>query len=193
MCAARLPVRCDCCDLSSLKGRGRVKAGFRGFAWWLGVRDWRLLFPGSCHSWPGGRVKDRAEPGRRGGAGGVLDAAGREPDNRAAGNGSRGGAGYRLSAVPCPGLPVRAVPLAAVIPSRDPRPGPGGMGRVRVRGGQAGSIRSAPAPPGRRGRQIAASRLPRPGKLFMPAALRGRGGGPPGSGRARRAGRRTPG
>lgn len=42
--------------------------------------------------------------------------------------------------------PVRAVPLAAVIPSRVPAVA-GGMGRVRVRAdGQAGSIKRAPAP-----------------------------------------------
>ena len=47
------------------------------------------------------------------------------------------------------GLAVRAVPLAAVIPSRVPGRGRGRMGRVRVRrGGPAGSIKGAPAPPG---------------------------------------------
>ena len=75
---------------------------------------------------------------------------GREPDDQAAGNGSRGACGgIRLfRSVPmirC--YPVRAVPLAAVIPSRLPA-GAGGMGRVRVRaGGQAGSIKRAPVPP----------------------------------------------
>jgi hypothetical protein len=50
-------------------------------------------------------------------------------------------------------LSVRAVPLAAVIPSPGPGRGRGGMGRIRVRGGgQAGSIKLAPAPR-RRGRQ----------------------------------------
>ena len=55
------------------------------------MRDWRLVFPGSCQGpWrTAGRVKDRAEPGRRGGAGGVLEATGREPDDVAAGNRSR--------------------------------------------------------------------------------------------------------
>jgi hypothetical protein len=32
-----------------------------------------------------GQVKDRAEPGRRGGAAGVLEVIGHEPDDRAAG------------------------------------------------------------------------------------------------------------
>jgi integrase len=51
---------------SSLKEWGRVNGGLPGFYGVLGVRDWPLLFPGSCHvrgEWAG-RVRDRAEPGR---------------------------------------------------------------------------------------------------------------------------------
>src|SRR5690349_13289099 len=72
------------------------------------------------------------------------------------GNGSRDPAGdirlFRF--VPMVGSAVRAVPLAAVIPSRSRRPGgpEGRMGRDRVRrGGQAGSIKGAPALPGEGG------------------------------------------
>ena len=132
-----------------------VVAGF----WWLGgMRDWRLLFLVAAMSWrAAGQVKDRAEPGRRGGAGGVLEVTGRAPDDLAAGNGSRGRcAGIRLSSVPSPGLPVRQCRwLQSSL--RVPRPGAGLHGAVRVRGGgQAGSIKTTPAPPcdGRRGRQI---------------------------------------
>jgi hypothetical protein len=47
-----------------------------------------------------------------------------------------------------PGLPVPAVPLAAVILRVSPAVARG-MGRVRItRGGQVGSIKLAPAPPG---------------------------------------------
>src|SRR5213596_918461 len=53
---------------------------------------------------------------------------------------------------PMAGSAVRAVPLAAVISSRVPGRGRGRMGRVRVRGGgQAGSIKGAPALPGEGG------------------------------------------
>jgi len=53
---------------------------------------------------------------------------------------------------PMSGFPVRAVPLAALIPSPGPGRGPGGMGRsASVKGGQAGSITGAPAPEDRGG------------------------------------------
>src|SRR5262249_18133130 len=149
-----------------------------------------------------GQVKDRAEPGRVSGAAGVLEVTGREPDDGAAGNGSRGSCGVfgcsGPSHVRC--LPVRAVPLAAVIPSRVPA-GAGGRGAGPRQGrGQAGSIKRAPAPPvtaaGPTTRRPRA--WPLAGRLFMPPAgpgspavsLRGSGTG---SGSARRAGRRTPG
>jgi hypothetical protein len=98
-----------------------------------GVRDWRLVFPGSCHvrgERPGGSRTGRS-PAAGGGAGGVLEVTGGEPDDLAAGNGSRGPcAGYAvvLMSVPFPGHPVRAVPLAAVIPSRVPGRGRGAWG-----------------------------------------------------------------
>jgi len=43
-------------------------------------------------------------------------------------------------------LPVRAVPLAAVIPSRVPGRGRGAWGGPRQRSGQAGSIKGVPRP-----------------------------------------------
>ena len=91
-----------------------------------------LLFPRSCPWRAAGRVRDRAEPGRRGGAGGVLEAACGEPDDQAAGNGSRG---------PCRGIRLfRCVPMFRCYPGAGsaagcshpfacPRPWPGGMGR----------------------------------------------------------------
>jgi hypothetical protein len=84
-----------CLFVSSLKVRGRVNGGFAGLWRSAGVRDWRLLFPGSCdvHGERLGGSRDRAEPGRCGGAGGVLEVASWEPDDRAAGNGSRGACG----------------------------------------------------------------------------------------------------
>ena len=102
------------------------------------MRDWRLLFPGSCQCpWrAGGRVRDRAgarPPG--GGAGGVLEAAGREPDDgaRETGAGGRAG-GIRLCVQvrPVVGVWRAAVPLAAFIPSRVPAMA-GAHGAVCVR------------------------------------------------------------
>src|SRR6266700_2586889 len=76
---------------------------------------------------------------------------------------------------PSHGHPVRAVPLAAFIPSRVPGRGPGGMGRVRVRGAvRRGQSRLAPAPPGDCGgaEDLATSRLAAgQEELFMPPAL----------------------
>src|ERR1039457_6602438 len=56
------------------------------------MRDWSLLFPGSCRClWrAAGQVKDRGAARPRSGAGGGLEGAGRGPDELAAGNGSRG-------------------------------------------------------------------------------------------------------
>jgi hypothetical protein len=72
---------------------------------------------------------------------------------RETGAGGREGHIRLFRSVPWFGSAVRAVPLAAVIPSR--AAGPGGRGRmgwVRVRrGGQAGSIKGAPALPGEGG------------------------------------------
>ena len=93
-----------------------------------------------------------------------------------------------------------AVPLAAFIPSHAPA-GPGVHGAVRVRaGGQAGSIKTPPAPPGGGGAENrATSRLAagqescscRVCRRRSPAA-RPQGPGP-GSGSARRASRSRPG
>src|ERR1035441_1256938 len=111
----------------------------RGFWLGAGVRDWRLLFPGSCHV-RGERLAGSGtgrSTAASGGAAGVLEAASREPDDGAAGNRSRGGwggFGFAFGSVPWSGL-VRAVPLAAVIPSRVPGRGRGRMGRGRGRGG----------------------------------------------------------
>jgi hypothetical protein len=119
----------------------------------------------------------------------------------AAGNGSRGVRGYWVVQVrPMSGLPVRAVPLAAVIPSRVPGRGPGGMGRsaseVAVRRGQS-RRRPRCRMTGGGADNSAASRLAAgQGKLIMLPALRGSpaaGDRGTGSGSARRAGRRRPG
>jgi len=52
---------------------------------WLPVSLAAAMFLGRL----AGRVKDRAEPGRGGGAGGVLEAPGRALDDMAAGNRSQ--------------------------------------------------------------------------------------------------------
>src|SRR5262249_3431565 len=148
-----------------------------------------------------GQVKDRAEPGRVSGAAGVLEVTGREPDDGAAGNGSRGACGVCVcsgpSRVRC--VPVRAVPLAAVLPSRA-RAGAGAHGAGPRQGsGQAGSIKRAPAPPvtaaGPTTRRPRA--WPLAGRLFMPPAGPGSPaggllGGGARRGTAPRAGPRTP-
>jgi hypothetical protein len=148
---------------------------FAGF-WRL---DWACVtgvscFPDSCHvrgERPGGSRTGRSLAAR-GGAGGVLEATGRELDDLAAGNGSRGPCGgYSVAQVRphVPGYPVRAVPLAAVIPSCVPgRAGGHGAG-PRRRGGQAGSIRWAPCRLGGGGRLVGDLAPGRwPGALVMP-------------------------
>jgi hypothetical protein len=139
---------------------------------WLfsGMRDWRLLFPCSCHvrgERPGGSRTGRS-PAAGGGAAGVLEVTGPGSPmiwRRETGAGSREVHIRLFRSVPVVGSAVRAVPLAAVIPSRAAGPGGRGrMGRVRVRrGGQAGSIKGAPALPGEgggadTGRDLAPSR-----------------------------------
>src|ERR1039458_10173019 len=92
-----------------------------------------------------------------GGPGVVLEVAADEIDELGAGNGSRGAV---LGGFSCfqvrprsGGPPVRAVPLAAFIPSRVPGRGRGAWGgSASEEAGQAGSIRGTPPPPGRRGR-----------------------------------------
>ena len=67
---------------------------------------------------------------------------------RETGAGGRAGVfGCAFCSVPWSGSRRAAVPLAAFIPSRARGRGRGRMGRVRVRGGQAGSIKTTPAPP----------------------------------------------
>ncbi len=202
--AFRAAARAQDRNWSSLKERCRVKGGFAGF-WRL---DWACVtgvscFPDSCHvrgERLGGSRTGRS-PAAGGGAGGVLEATGRELDDLAAGNGSRGRLrGYSVAQVRphVPGYPVRAVPLAAVIPSCVPgRAGGHGAG-PRQRGGQAGSIRWAPCRLGAGGRLVgglapgplARALVMRPGPAESRADRRGSWTG---SGPARRASRRRPG
>ena len=98
---------------------------------------------------PGG-----ARPSGTGGAGGVLEAAAREPDDGAAGNGSpEGRAGVFGCCQVRPMFRVSRCGQCRWLQS-SLRVSPAGardrMGRVRVRQGrgQAGSIKRAPAPPG---------------------------------------------
>src|ERR1039457_7578864 len=105
-----------------------------------------------------GRVKGPGGARPRSGAGGVLEGAGHEPDDLAAGNGRRGAV---LGGFSCfqvrprsGGPPVRAVPLAAFIPSRVPGRGRGAWGgSASEEAGQGGGIRGKPAPPGGGGRK----------------------------------------
>ncbi len=125
------------------RGR-RVKGGLRGSGGVAGVRDWRLLFPGSCHvrgERPGGSRTGRS-PAAAGGAGGVLEVTGREPDDLAAGNGSRGPCwGVRLFSRSVPWSSGAGSAAGCIHPFACPRPGAGGHGAgPRQRGGQAGSI-----------------------------------------------------
>lgn len=166
-------------------------------------------FPGSCPmSVAGGRAGQG--PGGAWPPGAAPEASlrwpGGSPMMGAAGNGSRGGAGY-LSLLSGPshgeGLAVRAVPLAAVIPSRVPGRCRGRMGRVRVRKERSGGVNQDGArAAGWRAvgqTQEATSRLAAgQEELFMPPA---RAAGSPagwreigaGSGSARRACRSRPG
>src|SRR5712692_1291746 len=86
----------------------------------------------------------------RSGAGGVLEAAGREPDDLAAGNRGRGVVLGSVvsgpSQVRC--YPVRAVPLAAFIPSRDPGRGRGAWGGSASEGRSGGVNQMGALPPG---------------------------------------------
>ena len=158
--------------MSSLKERAGVKgvsacrfavvAGFAGHGGMTSRRaspDWCPLVRA------GRRVQDRAEPGRRGGATGVLDAPGGEPILGCPGESRRlrGCAGYAVVVAPSASGAVGS-PLAAVIPSCRPAwragsawGGPGQSGR--------GSITSSSAPPRRgcrrwRGTHIVAAARP---------------------------------
>jgi len=118
----------------------------RGFWLGAGVRDWRLLFPGSCHV-RGERTAGSGtgrSPAASGGAAGVLEAAVREPDDGRRETGAGGLArGIRLCVQVRPVVSVwrAAVPLAAFIPSRVPSRGPGnawgGPRQGAVRRGQS--------------------------------------------------------
>ena len=184
---------------SSLKERCRVKGGFvRG----LGA-GWACVTGVSCFPVAarvrGGRLggsRTGRSPAAGGGAEGVLEVTGREPDDLAAGNGSRGHAGCSVVS----GRPMFRVIRCGqcrwlhsslrVAPARAGEHGAGSR-----QGGQAGSSRLAPAPPVTAGQKTWRPRawpLAR-GKLFMPPALAWSravlGRARAGSGSARRAGR----
>lgn len=122
----------------------------------LGVRDWRLLFPGSCRClWrPGGRVKDRAAARPRSGAGGVLEASVRVPDDLAAGEWEPGPCEvWRLfRVVPWSGF-IRCGQCRWLHSSLRVSPaGAGGHGAVRVREVSGGANQMDALPPGAGGR-----------------------------------------
>jgi len=94
-----------------------------------------------------GQVKNRAEPDHRGGVEGVLNVTGPEPNDRAAGNGSRAVQHPVVRPVPLSRCyPARAVSLAAVIPSLAPAL-TRGMGGPRQGRRPPGSIKLVLAPP----------------------------------------------
>jgi hypothetical protein len=173
------------------EGAGRCQAGLAcgfamaaGFAGQGGMAS-RLVSPGWCPFVRAGRrVRDRAEPGRRGGAAGVLDAQAGEPDHgRPGGKPQARGRGYAVVVAPscrCAAWQARWLPSSL----RDARPcWPGPHGAVRVSPG-AGQSHSRPRR--RSGGHTFARPRARPGRqLTPPDGKRG--------GRARRAGRRTPG
>jgi hypothetical protein len=190
---------------SSLKERGRVKGGvFR--SWRL---DWACVdgvscFPDSCHvrgERPVGSRTGRS-PAAGGGAGGVLEVTGWEPDDLAAGErgaGGRAGSVRLFRFVPCSGLSGAGSAAGCSHPFAWPRPEPGGMGRVRVRGRSGGVNQMGARAAGsrRRGRLVGDLAPGRGGGLFMRPAVSGPGAGlrgaATGSGSARRASRRRPG
>ena len=193
-------------SVSSLKERGRVNRGFCvGGGFWACVTG-VSCFPGSCQVRGGrpGRSRTGRSPAAGGGAGGVLEVAGRVPDDLAAGKRE-------------PGIVRGHIRLSGSVPwwvpwcgqcrwlqsslRVSPAAGRGRMGRVRVRrGGQAGSIKGAPALPGEGGGADTGGDLA-PGRWPARAVHAARAGGLvtggprawTGSGSARRAGRRTPG
>jgi hypothetical protein len=167
------------------EGAGPCQGGFCGGSGWV-----RACVTGVCcfpvaamfvvSGWPG-----QGPGGARPPAGAAAQASLRRP----AGSPMMGWretaavcrAGYSVSVQVRPNVGVcrRAVPLAALIPSRAPA-GPGRMGRVRVRGsGQAGVNQDrARAAGGRRGREpgdLAPGRWP--GKAVHAARAGGAAGG----------------
>ena len=147
-----------------LPGFWGVRAGVSGVCCFLvaaNVRGERLAGSGTGRS-----------PAASGGAGGVLDAAGREPDDGAAGNGSRGVCGGYLvvRSGPSRGQGLAGGSAAGCIhPFACRGRGRGRMGRSASEKRSGGASQTVPAPPGRRGRKpgdLAPGRWP--GKLFMP-------------------------
>lgn len=160
-------------------------------------------FPDSCHvrGERPGRSRTGRSPAAVGGAAGVLEVTGWEPDDWATGNGSRAMRGIRLfRSVPCPVSSGAGSAAGCSHPFACPRPWPGAHGAgPRQGGGQAGSIKRAPAPPGSAAGQT--TRRPRAwplarggcscGPLGRGSLAVSPGGSWTGSGSARRAGRRT--
>jgi len=171
--------------LSSLKGRGRVKGVLRG----SGCR--RACVTGvSCFlvaadvrgERPGGSRTGRSPAARRAAPEASLRRAGREPDDRAAGNGSREPCGGIFSCSGPSQVPGSSGAGSAAGCSHPfACPGGGrGHGAVRVTGGgQAGSIKTAPAPCGAAGQT---TRRPRARPLAGRAVHAARAGGIAGGG-----------
>jgi hypothetical protein len=89
---------------------------------WLVAGCWACVTGASCFPVAAGSVAagwaGQGPGGARphGGAGGVLEATGPEPGDAGSGEREPGcGAIWLLRSVPLPGLPVRAVPLAALV------------------------------------------------------------------------------
>jgi len=114
-------------------------------------------------------------PAAAGGAGGVLEVTGREPDDLAAGNGEPGvQVRVRLCQVrPMSGSSVRAVPLAAVIPSQGP-----GRGRAAWGGSASGAAVRRGQSTGRPRRAAAAGQTDRRPRAWPLAGQRSCGPAP---------------
>ena len=176
---------------------------FRGSGWLRACVTGVSCFPASCHVCGDGRAGQGPGGARpRSGAGGVLEVTGRQPDDRAAGNGSRGPCGcIRLfGSVPCPGSSGAGSAAGCSHPFACPGRGRGAWGGSAsgeaVRRGQSRGARAA----GDRGgaERPATSRLAAgQGGLSCRLRLRARAvsrrGSGTGSGSGRRACRRRPG
>jgi hypothetical protein len=154
------------------EGAGPCQRGFQGFEPWRGVRDRASCFPAAAIWVARGRAGSRTgrSPAAVAAPKASLRRAGREPHDQGGGKREAGPWGYQVVQVrPRAGnFPVRAVPLAAVIPSRVPGGGRERMGRSAseqaVRRGQSSS---------RPRRRVAAGQTtlrprawPRPGKVM---------------------------